>query len=337
MKNAKKLDVLFLPLLAMFLLVLMSIETIPQIPPPQLVSNISMSSNFSLLNSGQTKNDESTYSLDNLVALTPPNGYSAPRWSPDGTKILFTKMNYTGLYIIDLTAKNRITKLNNLRGTGFDAAWGDDSKRIYYHHKTRDKDKKYKSQTEVKSINIITGETVEHSDVDLNTEINNITSRVRAKSNSDVVVYLDKKKLMVKAQTFDGRKKWDITKDGRYFGILLSPDRTKVFANKHDEMFIYATDGSGLIRSLGRGIANSWSSDGKQILSFIIKDDGHAIIGSDLYLTNSDGSQSWQITNTPNIFEEWPDWSPDNKQITFSDVKTGTIYIADLIKNLKGK
>ena len=288
-------------------------------------------------NSKQTKNAEFSYALDNIVALTSPDGYSAPKWSPDGSKILFTKMNYTGLFVIDLTAKNKIIKLNMLRGAGFNATWSDDSKSIYYHHKTADKYKKYKSHTEVKSINILTGETTEHSDIDVNIALNSITSRVSAKSNSDVIVYLDKKTLMVKAQTLDGSKKWDITKDGRYYGLVLSPDRTKVLVHKNGRMFVYAIDGSGLISSLGRGIANSWSSDGKQILFLIDESkDGHAITGSDLYLTNSDGSQRWQLTNTPYIFEEWPDWSPDNKQIVFSDVKTGTIYIADLIKNPKG-
>jgi len=28
--------------------------------------------------------------LANITAITQPNGYSAPKWSPDGKKILFT-------------------------------------------------------------------------------------------------------------------------------------------------------------------------------------------------------------------------------------------------------
>lgn len=272
------------------------------------------------------------YILTGIKAITPPDGYSAPKWSPDGNKILFTKLNYTGLYVINLSDNNGIVELNTRRGAGFNATWSEDSKSIYYQHKTPDKYKKYKSNTETKSINILTQEITAHPDID----INSIASRVKAKSKNDVVIYLDQKTLKVKAYSLDRSKSWDITKDERYSGAILSPDKTKVVVNKHDEMFIYAVDGSGLINSLGRGFANSWSSDGKQILFFISEDDGHAITGADIYLTKSDGSKRWQLTNTPAIFEEWPDWSPDNKQIVFSDINTGIIYIADLIKTEKG-
>jgi len=93
--------------------------------------------------------------LANITAITQPNGYSAPKWSPDGKKILFTKLNYTGLFVLDLITK-QIDTLNMLRGAGFNAAWSSDGKSIFYKHKTPDKYKKYKSYTEVKSITIIT-------------------------------------------------------------------------------------------------------------------------------------------------------------------------------------
>lgn len=276
---------------------------------------------------------ECFYILTGIKAITPPDGYSAPKWSPDGNKILFTKLNYTGLYIINLSNNNGIVELNTRRGAGFNATWSEDSKSIYYRHKTPDKYKKYKSNSVTKRINILTQEITAHPEID----INSIESRVKAKSNSDIIVYLDKKTLMVKAQTLDGNKKWDITNEKQYYGLILSPDMTKILVHKNGEMLVYATDGSGLISSLGRGIANSWSSDSKQILFFIDKSwDGHSITGSDLYLTNFDGSQKWQLTNTPDIFEAWPDWSPDNKRIVFADINTGIIYRAELIKTENG-
>jgi len=267
------------------------------------------------------------YSLANITALTTPKWYSAPKCSPDGKKILFTKLNYNGLFVLDLITK-RVDTLNMLRGAGFNATWSSDSKLIYYQHKTPDKYKKYKSSTVVKSINIITKETIPHPDF----EINGIVSRASAKLNGDVIVYLDQNTLMVKAHTLDGSKEWNVTNDGLYYVLILSPDKKKVVVTKNDEMFVYATDGSGLICSLGKGHATSWSVDGKQILFYLSQDDGHVITGSDLFLTNSDGSQRWQLTKTPNMFEELPDWLPDGKQIVYSDIKTGTIYIADLIK-----
>jgi len=267
------------------------------------------------------------YTLTNITPLTPRDGYSAPKWSPDGNKMLFTKLNYTGLFVLDLKTKE-LVGLNMLRGAGFNATWSDDSKSIYYRQKTSDKKNRKKTRTEVKSVNIASREITDQPNV----EPNSIASTVRAKSKSDVVVYLDQNTLMVKAHKTDGSKDWNITNDGQYYGYVLSPDKTKIVVDKKDEMFVYAIDGSGLICSLGRGIAGSWSSDGEKILFYVSKDDGHAITGSELYMAKSDGSQRWQLTNTPDVFEEWPDWSPDNKQIVFADIKTGVIYVADLLE-----
>lgn len=125
-----------------------------------------------------------------------------------------------------------------------------------------------------------------------------------AKSNKDVIVYLDQNTRMVKAHTLGGSKQWNVTNDGQYYGLILSPDRAKIIVHKNGKVFVYASDGSGLISSLGEGIANSWSPDEKNILFFIDEiTDGHSISGSELYLINSDGSQKWQLTHTLNIFE----------------------------------
>lgn len=50
------------------------------------------------------------FSLNNIAALTSPGDYSIPKWSPDGDKILFTKMDYSGLYVINLRRNNEIVE-----------------------------------------------------------------------------------------------------------------------------------------------------------------------------------------------------------------------------------
>jgi len=266
--------------------------------------------------------------LNNIIALTPPNGYSAPKWSPDGNKLLFTTIGFRGLYVMNLNDKNEIITLNTFSGAGYNAEWSTDSKNILYRHKTTDA--KHKSFIEVKSINILNKEIKPQ----LNINSNGIESNYTAKTNSDPIVYTNTKTLLIEAQTLDKSKKWVVTNNpGQYYQAILSPDKAKVLVHKDGEMFVYAIDGSGLISSLGKGIATSWSSNSKRILFFIGEDDGNKITGSDIYLCNSDGSGRWRLTNTPDIFEMFPSWSPDNKKITFSDDKTGIIYTANLIQN----
>lgn len=269
-----------------------------------------------------------TVKLNNIMALTPPNGYSAPKWSPDGNNILFTTIGFKGLYIINLNEKNEIITLNTLPGAGYNAEWSEDSKNVFYRHKTTIAESK--SFIEVKSIHILNKEIKNQPNINPN----GIASNYSANANSAPIVYTNTKTLLIEAQTLDKSKKWIVTNNpGQYYQAILSPDKTKVLVHKDGEMFVYAIDGSGLISSLGKGTANSWSSDCKQILFFIVEDDGHKITGSDLYLCNSDGSGRWRLTNTPDAFEMFPSWSPDNKKIAFSDDKTGIIYTANFIKN----
>jgi Tol biopolymer transport system component len=290
-------------------------------------SDISSAKGEPVIDSYQTKALELSYSLSNLMALTPPNKYSAPKWSPDGDKLLFTTIGFTGLYIIDLN-ENEIITLNTLPGAGYNAEWSEDGKSVFYRHKTTNAD--YTSSIEVKSIHILDRETKNQASINPN----GIASNLSAADSSAPIVYTNTKTLLIEAQTLDKSKKWIVTNNpGQYYQAILSPDKTKVLVHRDGEMFVYAIDGSGLISSLGKGIATSWSSDSKQILFFIGEDDGHKTTGSDLYLCNSDGSGRWRLTNTPDDFEMFPSWSPDNKKIAFSNDRTGMIFTANLIKN----
>ncbi|MGB7210354.1 MAG: hypothetical protein WBD27_16990 [Pyrinomonadaceae bacterium] len=281
-----------------------------------------------LKDSGQAKDLELTYTLDDIIAVTPPNGFSVPKWSPDGNSLLFTKIGFRGLYIVNLNETNEIITLNTLSGAGYNAEWSEDGKNVFYRHKITDGQPT--SIIEAKSIDILSKEIKNQPKINPN----GIASNSSAKGKSDPIVYTNTNTLLIEAQTLDKSKKWIVTNDpGQYYQAILSPDKTKVFVHKEGEMFVYAIDGSGLISSLGRGIATSWSSDSKQILFFIDEDDGHRITGSDLYLCNSDGSSRWRLTNTPHDFEMFPSWSPDNKKIAFSNDKTGIIYSATLTKN----
>ena len=181
----------------------------------------------------------------------------------------------------------------------------------------------------MQSIDVISGKISVHPK--LNPD--GLQSFSMAKNNLSPIVYTNTKTLLIEAQTLNKNKTWVVTKDpGQYYQAILSPDKTKVVVHKAGEMFVYAIDGSGLISSLGRGIACSWSSDNKQILFFLGEDDGHQITGSEIYLCNADGSHRWQLTNTSDVYEMFPNWSTNNKKITYSDEKSGRIFIADLIK-----
>lgn len=266
-----------------------------------------------------------TYEIKNIKAITSENSYTAPIWSPDGKSILVTEVGYKGLYLINVD-DHEIRKLNDIQGAGYNAVWSPDSKHVYFRNKKENPD--YSSKLEVNSIDVISGNISVHPEINPN----GLQSYFMAKDNISPIVYTNTKTLLIEAQTFDKSKTWVITKDpGQYYQAILSPDRTKVVLHNGGEMFVYSIDGSGLISSLGRGIACSWTSDSENILYFLGEDDGHQSTGSELYLCSSDGLYKWKLTDTSDVFEMFPSLSPDNKIIVYSDDKSGKVFIANLI------
>lgn len=266
------------------------------------------------------------YKIENSKSINITGEFCSPIWSPKGESILVTEIGYRGLYVIDIT-KHKVRMLNNSPGVGYNAVWSIEGEKIFYRFKNPNSEIPF--NLEVHSVDLITGETMYHPEINPD----GLKSFVMATDNYSPIVYTNVKTLQIEAQTLDKSKTWYITKGpGQFYKAILSPDKKKIVLHKGSEMLVYAADGSGIICSLGNGIACSWSADSKQILYFLDEStDGHQITGSEIFLVNADGTNRWQLTNTLNVSEMFPCWSPDNKHIAYSDDRTGKIFIADFV------
>lgn len=56
----------------------------------------------------------------------------------------------------------------------------------------------------------------------------------------------------------------------------------------------------------------------------------HRIVDSDIWLAAPDGSSRFQLTNTPDLLEEDPDWSPDGACIVCRDENSGRLFVLHL-------
>lgn len=107
---------------------------------------------------------------------------------------------------------------------------------------------------------------------------------------------------------------------------ILSPDGRRVCYSSSDSggsISVAETDGTHRI-NLGFGSSPSWSPDGLWLVYEVTEDDGHDLIGSDLYIIGVDGEGRVQLTDTPDLIERWPTWSPDGTQVAFC--AGGSIY-----------
>ncbi|MDA3953852.1 MAG: hypothetical protein PF485_09405 [Bacteroidales bacterium] len=244
--------------------------------------------------------------------------YNHPKISPDGTKVIVTKKRYDGIYLIDLEKGNQIQKISDDSFVGYKMEWHDNEKIRYTQNVKQKSGEGFK----------------EYLTYNINTKSLTRESYLKTKSGErELQIIRDVKTKTIKAT--DGNKTWGIVSEpGTYFSLIISPDKSKVLVHKNDgRMYIYATNGSGLISCIGHGLCKNWSSDSNYLLYFIDYDDGNVTNDSDLYIATVDGSKKWKITNTTDKIEMWPHWSANKNIIVFKELKSGKIYKTNFTKN----
>lgn len=112
--------------------------------------------------------------------------------------------------------------------------------------------------------------------------------------------------------------------------LRVSPDGSKIYYT-NGGTFSFDLQTKTKIE-LGRNISSiDLSNDGKRIAYNYRLEDGHSAetLVSDIWIMNSDGTEKVQVTNTPDVHEKSPQWSPDGGKIIFCD-EDGELYIATL-------
>jgi len=276
----------------------------------------------------------------------PDKEYMAPVWSPDGSMIAFTGANYKGIWIINIKDKG-VKQISNEIAAGFGFKWADNSQAILTRVAKYEGIRRYNA---VKTLDVLTGKSNLLTDYRTmmpglpafapgdekvfmygrnKLEIFNsqIEPKLSKASISSKIVYLRNDKIAVEDLITNQLKIFEPVRNGRVLNLRVSPDNSKmVFEIYGGNMYVMNIDGTGLI-DLGKGYRPKWSPNSKQIVYMITEDDGHQILSSDIYTIKIDGTDKTNITNTDDILELNPDWSPDGKKIAFDIPSEGAIFI----------
>ena len=248
----------------------------------------------------------------------------APRFAPDGLSIFLTTNGYTGIYRY-VTATGEFQTVTDEAGAGFGFALSKDGNRLAYRRTTYGRTAFERTQ-EIVEVDLRNQSHVQRGAGDnLSAPVflreNIVYSRGAETSGipepdgavqSPVLLGIEETKI---ALIVNGRKTLlDPFKDGSYIWPSLSPDGSKLVAYEMARgMFV--CDLTGRIEArLGRRDAPVWTRDGRWIIGVEEKDDGHRMLGADLFALAVDGTRTVRLTDSPAI-ELNPSCSPSGNSI----------------------
>ncbi len=292
--------------------------------------------------------------LANVTRLTHDGVmYENPHWSPDGSKIAFTKYGYDGLFIMSPNGADK-TQLSDGAGIGYRFQWSADSHEILVrdtrwedagdiiarrHHALwaidlegnalrLSEDAEY-MQPAAWRYTATGAKTIAAPDAKLLPQkrlkplSKALAQNALQKPANHISFDYDSKNLYL----IDAQGVKTILNEGPSFCPELSPDGTRVAFNQMGEVTVMNIDGSNKI-IIGRGFNPSWVND-SQIVFDRTTDDGHDYTSGELYMANADGSGIKQLTATASMIEMQPQVSPDRTKIIFMSYTDGQINIAD--------
>lgn len=150
----------------------------------------------------------------------------------------------------------------------------------------------------------------------------------------------------------DPAKRWKLSGD---FGLnpAWSPDGSRLVYDAMDRFAVLTPDSAEPPRAPVVGLNPAWSPDGGWLAYQITRDHSHTaedqrrhtadtaphahsdktnhrIVDSEIWIIRADGRDRHQLTNTPDILESDPDWSPDGRAVVCRTEETGKIRILKL-------
>lgn len=276
--------------------------------------------------------------------------FQQPVWSPDGRWIAVTGAKYNGIYLVSPDGR-KFQKLTTDTAVGFGMSWSADGRFLVGRAARWEKRRRFNA---VKAYDVETGESFRLSDertfmpaiptwdpsnakvvlrTDKTLEAYELPAGRGGKSiarrqNQPLITHT-MKKIEVRHPSGELLRAFNPV-DGRLLTVQPSLSRNLiVFEVIGAELYVCDMMGENL-RPLGRGERPVWSPDGNWIAFMVTEDDGHYMLGSDIYLVRPDGSQRTNLTRSPNLMEMNPNWSPDGAFIAYDEETTHAVYVARL-------
>ncbi len=308
---------------------------------------------------------EEGFAVESVTEIDAGMFASAPKWSPDGKWIAFSAPKGNGIGIVRADGSERRV-LTSEPGSGYKFSWSPDASRIVFRAARKDAGpRKYV----IRVFDVATGEIESSSEVVSEAQppvwqrgpagmrwISHGAAGPIEGAWHGAARAVEVGPPLLIAQ---GRGIWLHAAPQKKIGsdMALNPvwsrDGGRIAYDSLDHVAVAAPPETG--RRLCAGNHPAWSPDGKWIVFQITRDHSHApddprghtpdtlphlhddktnhrIVDSDLWIVAPDGTGRQQLTNTPDVMETEPDWSPDGGAMVCGTEETGRLLVLKIIR-----
>jgi len=290
-------------------------------------------------------------SVGKPLRLTPAGReFMQPVWSPTGEWIAVTSGRYDGIWLVKPDGTG-LQQLTADAAVGYKMKWSPDGKMLAGRAAKYENQRRYNA---IKAYDLTTKQGRRLSDfrtmmpglpqwaegnqkvalfADRGLEFFQVTANASLQQTPGTsrrpLVFANEQGLIVLAAGATLQKKIQPVQ-GEVINAALSADGGKiVFEMANGRLYICRLDGSALL-DLGRGERPQWSPDGSKIAFMISSDDGHRMLGADVYVMRADGSGKTNLTNSNDRFEMNCSWSPDGKHLAYDERNSRAVWIMEV-------
>lgn len=285
------------------------------------------------------------------LRLTPAGReFMQPVWSPTGEWIAVTSTRYDGIWLMQPNG-TKLQQLTADRAVGYKMKWSSDGKMLTGRAAKYENQRRYnavkvydattKQQRLLSDFRTLMPGLPQWTDGDQKValfanrglELFSAVAATAAPNTSAIskrpLVFANEQGLLViDAGTTAQNQIQPVP--GEAINAALSADGSRiVFEMANGHLYVCKPDGSALL-DLGRGERPQWSPDGSKIAFMISSDDGHKMLGADIYVMRADGSGKTNLTNSAGRLEMNCSWSPDGKRLVYDERNSRAIWLLEL-------